>query len=128
MTIIIFLLFFIVFEIFESSWQKADSFYEVINNNYKIYKKNLFFYFLLNPTFIYSLFLSFYLNNFGFWMSSIIVIKFADISFRLYLMQKITKNESFKNIIPIDITMNIYIRYINVAVYPLCFIFSLANL
>ncbi len=126
-SILICVIVFISLEVFESNWQKADSFYGVIENNYKVYQKGLIVYFLLNPTFVYSLFLAFYLNNFGFWISSIIVLKFADISFRLHLMQKIQKDESIQEIIPMDMNMNIYLRYINVVIYPLCFIFSVAS-
>lgn len=123
-TFIILLSIFIAMEAFESNWQKADTFYGVIKNNYKIYDKGIIYYFLLNPTFIYSLFLAFLLNNFSFWMSSIIVLKFADISFRLHLMQKISKDESIQSIVPMDMDMNVYLRYINVLIYPLSFIFS----
>ncbi|MCK5111180.1 MAG: hypothetical protein KAQ94_06635 [Arcobacteraceae bacterium] len=120
----IFIIIFAGLEVFESNWQKADTFYGVIKNNYIVYQKSLLLYFFLNPTFIYTLFLSFYLNNFTFWMSSIIVLKFADISFRLHLMQKIDKDEPLSDIIPIDMSMNNYLRYINVVIYPLCFIFA----
>ena len=124
MSIILLLAIFIALEIFESNWQKSDTFYGVIENNYKVYNKSLLLYFILNPSFIYSLFLAIYLSNFGFWMSSVIVLKFVDISFRLHLMQKISKDESITELIPIDMQMSFYLRYLNVIIYPLCFIFA----
>ncbi len=125
--LIILLGIFIGLEVFESNWQKSDTFYGIIAKNFKIYEQSLWLYFLLNPTFIYSIFLAFYLNNFNFWMSTIVVLKFADISFRLHLMQKISNNESIQDIIPIDITMNIFLRYLNVLIYSLCFLFSILS-
>ncbi len=122
--LLIFLIVFIGLEIFESTWQKADTFYGVIKNNYKVYQKSLLLYFLANPTFVYVLFLSFYLNNFTFWLSTIVVIKFADISFRLYLLQIIDKDESISTIVLADMDMNNYLRYMNVVIYPLGFLFA----
>ncbi len=122
--IMLFIAIFILLEFFESTWQKADTFYGVIYNNYKIYNKGIFTYFILNTTFIYSLFLAIYLNNFSFWMSCIIVLKFLDLSFRLHLVNKIKNDESISSLVPVDITMNIYFRYINVLIYPLSFIFA----
>ncbi len=117
------LLFFIALEIFESNWQKADTFYGVIKNNYTAYKKGIFIYLLLNPTFIYSIYLSYSLHNYSFLMTMIIGLKFADISFKLHLMNKIDKDEDITQILP-DMPMNMMLRYINVFIYPTTFIMS----
>ncbi len=117
------LLFFIALEIFESNWQKADTFYGLIKNNYTAYKKGIFIYLLLNPTFIYSIYLSYSLHNYTFLMTMIIGLKFADISFKLHLMNKIDKDEDISQIIP-DMPMNLMLRYINVFIYPTTFIMS----
>lgn len=124
-TYIILISIFILLEFFESTWQKAPTLYGVIYNNYAMYKKSVFIYFLLNPTFIYSIFLSFYLNMFNFWMSSIIVIKFIDIAFRLHLINLLNKNEDISRHLPIDVNMNNLFRYLNVLIYPLTLIFAL---
>jgi hypothetical protein len=117
------LLFFIALEIFESNWQKADTFYGLIKNNYTAYKKGIFIYLLLNPTFIYSIYLSYSLHNYTFLMTLVIGLKFADISFKLHLMNKIDKDEDISQIIP-DMPMNLMLRYINVFIYPTTFIMS----
>ena len=118
-------MFFIALEIFESNWQKADTFYGVIKNNYKIYEKNIFLFFILNPTFSFSLYLAMVFNNFGFLMSSIIVLKFLDISFRLFLMKKIQNDEDITYLVPMNIKYTISIRYFNVLLYPMTFFLSL---
>ncbi|MCK5294608.1 MAG: hypothetical protein KAJ49_08155 [Arcobacteraceae bacterium] len=116
---------FVALELFESNWQKADSLYGLLNNNFKIYKKSMFLYFIMNPTFFYTLYLAIILNNFGFWMSSIIVVKFIDISFRLNLMKKIDNDEDIKTMIPFDMPMNIYFRYMNLFIYLPALIFAM---
>jgi len=123
-TIIVLSVLFVCLELFESTWQKADTFYGVIKNNYNIYEKNIFIYFLFNPTFFFSLYLSMQFNNYGFLMSSIIVLKFLDISFRLLLMEKIQKNEDVSYLILIDIEYSMLLRYFNVLLYPMTFILT----
>lgn len=116
---------FLLLEFFESNWQKAPTLYGVIYNNYSMYEKNTLLYFLVNTTFIYSIFLAFYLNLFNFWMSSIIVIKFIDIAFRLHIINRLKCGSELSEFIPADINMNNLFRYLNVLIYPLSFIFAL---
>jgi len=119
------LLIFIALELFESTWQKSDSLFGFLNNNFNFFRKNIFIYFLLHLTFFYTIFLSFYYNNFGFWMSSIFIVKFADISFKLYIMKKLSNGDLIEEIIPMNIPMTPSLRYFNVVIYPLTFLFAI---
>ncbi|MEA1914282.1 MAG: hypothetical protein U9N30_03105 [Campylobacterota bacterium] len=125
MSLILLLAIFIALELFESNWQKADTFLGMIKNNYIVYEKSIFLYFLLNPTFFYVLFLSIALNNFSFLMCTLIVLKFADISFRLHLISKINKDESIDHLIPMDFNVSFALRYTNAMLYPITFILAL---
>jgi hypothetical protein len=125
MDILSLFLIFIALEFFESNWQKSDTLYGLIKNNFSIFQKNIFLYFLLHLTFFYTIFLSFYLNNFSFWMSSILIIKFLDISFKLTLMQKLSSGKEIEEIMPMDVKMTIVFRYMNVLIYPLSFLFAM---
>ena len=125
MSIIFLTSLFIALELFESNWQKSDTLYGVLKNNYLIYKRGMLLYFLMNSTFIYSIFLSIYLNNFGFLMSTIIFLKFADIAFRLHILKKIDNGEDIKEIIPINIKMSNFLRYVNAVMYPAAFLFAI---
>ena len=125
MTILLLFLIFVALEFFESTWQKSDTLYGFINNNFSIFNKNIILYFLLHTTFFYTIFLSFYLNNFTFWMSSILVIKFLDISFKLTLMQKLSSGKEINELIPMNINMNLVFRYMNLVIYPLTFLFAI---
>ena len=125
MDIISLLFIFIVLEFFESYWQKSETLYGFINNNFLLFKKNIFLYFILHLSFLYTIFLSFYFNNFGFWMSSIFIIKFVDISFKLSIMKKLLNGIGIEEIIPMNINMSPILRYFNVVVYPLTFLFAI---
>lgn len=125
MDIFLLLFIFILLEIFESTWQKSDTLYGYLHNNFLVFKKNIFLYFTLHITFLYTIFLSFYLNNFSFWMSSIFIIKFADLCFKLSIMKKLLNDISIEMIIPMNIKMSPLLRYFNVIVYPLTFLFAI---
>jgi hypothetical protein len=118
-------LIFIALEIFESSWQKADRFYGLVKNNYIAYKKSKFLFFLLNPSFIYAIYLAVSLSHYTFLMNTIIVLKFVDISFRLHLCTKIDNDEDISDLIPYNLEYNFLYRYLNVLIYPLTFYLSL---
>ena len=126
MDLIYLLLIFIAVELFESNWQKADSLYGLIANNFKIYQKNIFLYFTLHLSFFYTIFVSLHLSNFSFWMSSIIVIKFLDIAFKLSMMKKISQGASLEEVMPINTKMTPLFRYMNVLLYPLSFAFAVS--
>jgi hypothetical protein len=118
-------LIFIALEIFESQWQKADHFYGLIKNNYTTYKKSKLLFFAFNPTFIYAIYLAVSLSHYSFLMNAIIVLKFADISFRLHLCNKIDNDEDISDLIPYNLEYNFVFRYLNVLIYPITFYLSL---
>jgi hypothetical protein len=119
------LLIFIALEVFESSWQKADRFYGLVRNNYQAYKKSKLLFFLLNPSFIYAIYLAISLSNYSFLMNTIIVLKFVDIAFRVHLCTKIDNDEDISELIPYNLEYNFIYRYLNVLIYPLTFYLSL---
>ena len=122
---IIFLLFiFVLLELFETTWQKAHTLHELLQNNFFLFKKNIFLYFIFHPSFFYTIFLSFYFNNFGFLMSSILILKFFDISFKLTLMKNLLNGKEINELLQINVIITPFFRYLNVIIYPLTFLFA----
>lgn len=114
---------FIAVELFESNWQKSDDLYGLLLNNYAVYKKGILLFLFLNFSFIYSIFLTIYLQNNSFLMLSIVGLKFLDISFKLNLMTKISENIPLNEMMP-NIKMNLFFRYMNALIYPITFLFA----
>ena len=114
---------FIAIELFESNWQKSDTLYGLLSNNYSIYRTNIFLYFLLNFSFIYSIFLVIYLQNNTFLMLSIVGVKFLDMAFKLNIMTKMKSDTPLEEIMP-NIQMNLFFRYMNALIYPLTFLMA----
>lgn len=115
---------FVAIEIFESNWQKSSTLFGMLENNFLVYKKSIFLYFILHLSFYYSIYLSITQNNFGFWMSSILALKFFDIIFKLSIMKKLSNGAFLSEIIPFNANITPLIRYLNVLIYPLSFIFA----
>uniref|UniRef100_UPI004047DA8B hypothetical protein n=1 Tax=Aliarcobacter sp. TaxID=2321116 RepID=UPI004047DA8B len=57
-------------------------------------------------------------------MSSILIVKFLDISFKLSLMNKLQNGKELNEILPIDMAISNIFRYVNVVIYPLSFVFA----
>jgi hypothetical protein len=122
-----FIILFVLFELYEARWQKADTFHKMIELNHKVYVKNPLQYFLLHTSFIYAIFLMQSTANYNFWMVSIVIMKFLDIAFKLYLIDKISKNSynEATKLMPINVSMSPVMRYSNSFLYPLTFVFAL---
>ncbi len=116
---------FVFVELFESTWQKSDTLYELILKNYSLFRKNIFLYFTSHLSFFYAIFIALALGNFSFLISSIVIIKFMDISFKLSMMKKLYNGSSIEEVMPINIKMTPLYRYMNVIIYPLTFLFAI---
>lgn len=112
---------FIAIELFETNWQKSNTIHGIILNNYKIYKYSIFLFFLLNLSFIYSIFVVIYLQNNSLWLLSIVAIKFLDIAFKLNIMTKLNNETSLDEIIP-NMNIGIAFSYANALIYPITFL------
>jgi hypothetical protein len=123
-TLLILVIFFVALELFESNWQKSNTFFGLIKKNFYAYEKGIFNYIAMNPTFLYTIFLVFGLGYDDFWMIMVFGLKFVDILFRLYIMNKIQENEDLESLLQSDMNMNIFLRYFNVIIYPSLFFIS----
>ncbi|RBQ29790.1 hypothetical protein ACNSOS_04570 [Aliarcobacter vitoriensis] len=124
METIYFFIIFIAIELFEVNWQKADTMFGLVENNYAMYEKSVFLYLGLHLSFFYSIYVAFSLSNFGFFMSSIIVLKFLEICFKLLFMQRLYQGRKLEDIAPYDVAITPGFRYFNLLIYPSCFILA----
>ncbi len=127
-TLITILIIFVIIEFLEARWQKSDNLNQVLLKNYALYKQyGLPSYLLANISFFYTLAIVFSLNNFTFWINMIVVLKFIDISMKLYLFQKIDKDgkDAILNFFPENLSMQSGFIYINTITYSLSMLFAL---
>lgn len=116
---------FVFVELFESNWQKSQTLHDLILKNFSLYKTNIFLYFVCHISFFYTIFLALTFNNFSFLMSSIVIIKFLDITFKLSMMKKLYNGLLIEEVMPMNIKMTLLYRYMNVIIYPITFLFAI---
>jgi len=78
----------ILLEIFESSWQRAESVEGILENSYFYYNKSIFLFFLMHPTFYFVLFVSLYTSVLNLGIISILIFKALDLLFKLDIINK----------------------------------------
>ncbi len=57
-------------------------------------------------------------------MSSIIIIKFCDIAFKLNIMKNLSDGKDISSVVPMNINITPIFRYMNLVIYPITFIFA----
>ncbi|MGE0051122.1 MAG: hypothetical protein AB7S49_06300 [Arcobacter sp.] len=57
-------------------------------------------------------------------MSSILILKFLDISFKLILMKNLLNGREIDELLQFNIQITPLFRYMNVIIYPITFIFA----
>jgi len=78
----------IVLELMESSLQRAKTLGTMIEKLYVYYNKSIFLFFMIHPTFYFTLFVSLYLNLVNFYIIAILLIKTFDIFFKIELIKQ----------------------------------------
>ena len=84
MSLVIILIF---LEIFEMWWQKSDTMEGLLLNAYSYYNKSIFLYFIMHPSFYFTLFVILYTDIFNWWLLTILIFKTIDIFFKITLMR-----------------------------------------
>lgn len=83
-----FIIIMIILELFEANLQKAATLGAVIEKLHIYYKKSVFLFFLMHPTFYFVIFVSLYLNVLDFYIITILLIKIFDIFFKIELIKQ----------------------------------------
>jgi len=109
-----------LFEIYESSWQRATTLEALVRNIYRRYQKGIFYFFFSHPSFIYTLYLGIKYGLYNFWFMAILFLKFMDISFKLAIIQKLQEGRLHEIMpLPPQTKIDAWMSYINTLLYPL---------
>jgi len=124
--ILIILSIYAALELFEIQWQKGDTLMAVLGNLYRYYRKNIFLFFLMHPTFYIGIGLAM-VTDLSFGAMALVFIKTVDIATKIILIQlifekrEITVELSTILLAPLHPTM----MYLSVAVYTPLVYFAL---
>lgn len=77
-----------VLEIFEASWQRAQTLEGMLYNSYLYYQKSIFILFLMHPTFYFILFVALATQTLNFGIIAILTLKAIDLLFKVDIIKK----------------------------------------
>ncbi len=123
----LYLIILIIFELYEASWQKADSFKGIIDNIFKKYENGQIYFFLSHPSYWFVLYVAIKYGISNIWMISILLLKTSDIAFKLWLIQSKIKGKDIDEIlgIPQDFKISSSMIYLNTVIYIALFYLAL---
>jgi len=114
----------IVLELMEASLQRAETLGNMIEKLFVYYDKSIFLFFMVHPTFYFTLSVSLYLNLVNVYIIIILLIKTLDIFFKIALIKECYFNQERDNELMkmLDLKMNSWMGFLGVFTYvPLLF-------
>ncbi len=123
-----YVLLYILLEFFEVSWQKAPSIMGMLIRMYKYYKKSIFLFLVLHPTFYFAIWFAM-LSDYSIASMLLLLIKTADIATKILLIQQVfIKKELSQELSLILLApINSFLPYIGLLFYPVLIVISLSN-
>ncbi len=81
-------LIYIILELFETQWQKADTLMGMLHNMYERYRRNVILFLLLHPTFYFTIYLAM-ITDYRAEILIVLFIKTFDIATKIILMTQL---------------------------------------
>jgi len=118
--ILIFVAILIVLELSEAAMQRADTLYGVMEKLYVWYKKSIFAFFLIHPSFYFVLFVAIVTDVLNIYMILILAFKTFDLFYKIELIKTIFMKQK----VPTDLSAMLewkipsWFFFIGVTLYP----------
>jgi len=118
---------FIILELYEINWQKAETLMGMLVRMYQYYHKNIFLFLMMQPTFYFSIGFAM-LSDYNPYALMLLFIKTIDIATKIQLLEQVfTKQELTHELNIVLLTpINRLIPYIGAVMYPILIILALS--
>lgn len=122
-----YILLFLLLELYEVGWQKANSVIGMLARMYQYYKKSIFLFLIMHPTFYFSIGFM-VLSDFNTYAIALFLIKTLDISMKIVLIKQvfIDKEVSHEVSEALLAPLNKWLPYIGIIAYPPFIFFALS--
>jgi len=106
-------------EIVEANFQKASTLGEMIDKLYKYYRKSVFLFFAVHPSFYFVLLVSLYTKILDFYIIAILLIKVFDIFFKIEIIRQrcIKKEMDIELKAMMELEMSPWMGYLGTLMY-----------
>jgi len=122
-----YILLFIILELYEVSWQKANTLMGMLARMYHQYSANIILFFIMQPTFYFSVGLAM-LSDYNIYAMILVIIKTADIATKVQLLEQvfIKKELSLEMSEVLLAPIPKLAPYLGLTLYPFLIYFTLA--
>lgn len=123
-TLLNYLVLYIALEIYEAQWQKANTMIGMLARMYEKYRKNIFIFLLMHPTYYFSIMFAI-ISNYNEYALVLVGIKTIDIVTKMTLIRKvfIEKDLSPEMTLALLSPLNKFMPYVGLFVYtPLIYL------
>lgn len=108
----------ILLELFEFFWQKGDTIKEYMQSLMNAFQRGTIFFISLHPSFFFVLFTIFTLNIKSPFLLAVGVLKFVDIGFKIYVLDRMNKGiEVYQNIFKENIKLSTISKILSSVLY-----------
>jgi hypothetical protein len=110
---------FVLLELYEVYWQKAQSVMGMLARMYRYYSKNIFLFLIMHPTFYFSIgFLM--LSEYNVYAMILLFIKTIDIVIKILLIQQVFIKKELSEDLTLALLspINNFLPYIGLFIYP----------
>ena len=118
-TVVTLMVFYLFFEFFEASWQKAPTLLEMLVRMHRRFHKSIFYFLLLHPTYFFAVWLILQ-TQLSLPAVLLLFIKTIDITTKLVLMQQVFEKQEVSMTLHELLTAPLekWMPYVGLAVYP----------
>ena len=115
----IYIFIFIILEVYEVQWQKAETMLGMLARMYQHYQKSIFVFLIMHPTFYFSIYLLI-ITHFNGYALAIFALKGIDIATKIIFIKKVFIEKELSEEINLALLtpLNKYVLYIGLCVYP----------
>jgi len=115
-----YLIIFIFLELYEISWQKADSIMGMLINMHTKYSKSIFLFLILNPTFYFAIWFAM-ISDYSVSAMILLFIKTMDVATKILLIEMVfIKKELSQDLALVLLApVNKFLPYIGLFLYPI---------
>ena len=126
-TLLPFILFYTFLELYEVQWQKAETIMGMLARMYKQYRKSIFLFLIMHPTFYFAVWFVFE-TNYNPYAVALLLLKSADIITKIVLIKKVFIDRELSEEFTLSLFTPIgsYMPYMGIVLYPFFIYMALA--
>jgi len=122
-----YIILFVFLELYEVSWQKAETMMGMLARMYHQYSKNIFLFLVMHPTFYFSIGFAM-LSDYNPYALVLVFIKTVDIATKIILIEQVFIKKELTQELSLALLAPIhkFVPYVGLSIYPFLIYFALA--